>query len=232
MVSEDGQDQRTPDGESLMPESLCQAFLARARAMVVRKGQEIVARGADASDVFLILSGKVQVTLPSGNGRDVILRDMGPRRLFGEMAAIDEQPRSASVLVLDDGELARMGGRAFAAFLADVPGAGLWLSRQLAARIRNLTDRVFELSTMPVAARVQAELLRLAAALPADGGGRVRIAPMPTHAQIAARIGSHREAVSRELGILAREGLLVQSGRALDILSLDRLRSLHDRFSR
>lgn len=232
MVNEYAQGQLTADGESLMPDDLCRAFLDRARAMAVRKGQEIVAKGADARDVFLIVSGKVQVTLPSGNGRDVILRDMGPRRIFGEMAAIDDQPRSASVLVLCNGELARMDGRAFAAFLGDVPGAGLWMARQLAARIRNLTDKVFELATMPVAARVQAELLRLASTLPVDAEGRVRIAPMPTHAQIAARIGSHREAVSRELGILAREGLLVQSGRAMDILSLDRLRAVHDRFSR
>ena len=220
-----------PDGEATLPGHLFKDFVERSRMTRAKRGETIVSRGGDAWDVFLIRAGRVQITMPSGTGRDVILRDMGPGRIFGEMAALDGQARSASVLAQEDSELAQMHSEEFVRVLGEVPEAGLWMSRQLAARIRNLSEKVLELATMPVAGRVQAELLRLASMAPVRDDS-VRIAPMPTHADIAARIGSHREAVSRELAQLAREKLLRQSGRSMEILSLSGLKASHARFTR
>lgn len=217
--------------DSVLPDNLLSAFRQRARTMAAPKGEEVLAKGSEAHDVFLLVSGKVQVRLPGNAGRDVILRDLGAGEVFGEMAAIDGLPRSASVCAIDDSELATMSGEDFIAFLREVPGAGLWMTQLLAARIRNLNDTVFELATLPVAARVQSELLRQASRFK-PSGDTVRITAMPTHAEIAQRIGSHREAVSRELSQLTREGLVSQSGRALDILSLEGLRASCARFSR
>jgi CRP/FNR family cyclic AMP-dependent transcriptional regulator len=105
------------------------------------------------------------------------------------------------------------------------------MSRLLVSRIRNLTSRAFELATLPVAGRVQSELLRLARE--ADvGSDRLVIQPMPTHADLAARIGTHREAVTRELNLLAGEGILRQSGRKVEILSISKLHALYDRIRR
>lgn len=217
--------------DSALPDDLQVAYRARAGTLAVAKGEEVLAKGAEAADVFLVTSGKVQVRLPGSHGRDVILRDLGPGEVFGEMAAIDGLPRSATVSAVEDSGLATMSGEGFIAFLREVPGAGLWMTRLLAARIRNLNDTVFELATLPVAARVQAELLRQASRYEAKGD-TVRIASMPTHAELAQRIGSHREAVSRELSQLTREGLVRQTGRALDILSLEGLQASCARFSR
>ena len=149
-----------------------------------------------------------------------------------ELAAIDGLPRSASATALEDCQLARMSGPAFVAFLGEVPRAGLWMAQQLAKRVRDLTNRTFELATLPVAARLQTELLRLALASESPAPDRAVIRPLPTHADLAARIGTRREAVSRELSILAHEGLVLQSGRSLEILSLAKLRLLLDRLSR
>ena len=124
-----------------------------------------------------------------------------------------------------------MSGAGFRAFLNDVPGAGYWLATQLAARVRNLTEKSLELAALPVSARLQSELLRLTMATPREGD-RCVMEMMPTHAELAARIGSHREAVTRELRLLAKEGILKQSGRTLVINSVARLKSLLERISK
>ncbi len=214
------------------PAALCDEFLRRAQLTRVRKAQMILGEGSEASDVYLIRSGRVQFSLVSIHGREMILRDFGEGHIFGELAAIDGLPRSASAVALEDCQLARMNGPAFVAFLGEVPQAGLWMAQQLAKRVRDLTNRAFELATLPVAARLQTELLRLALAGERLAPDRAIIRPLPTHADLAARIGTRREAVSRELSILAHEGLVAQSGRSLEILSLEQLRTLLDRLSR
>jgi CRP-like cAMP-binding protein len=204
------------------------AYLARARLVKIRRGQTIISEGSETTEVYLICSGRVQISLFSPHGREVIFREMGPNLIFGELAAIDRQARSANVVALEDSQLAHMRGEDFLAFLGEVPQAGLWMSQLLVARIRNLTARAFELATLPVAGRVHSELLRLARET-GDEGDRPVIQPMPTHADLAARIGTHREAVTRELNMLAGEGILRQSGRKSEILSIARLQSLYDR---
>lgn len=215
-----------------MPPAVRDAFLARAREGTFRRKQVIMAEGVETNDVYLILGGRLQFSLVSPNGREVILREMGPWEMFGELSAIDGQPRSTNVIGIEDGRMAHMTGAEFTAMLGEVPAAGLWVVRQLAQRIRNLTERAFELATLPVASRVQAELLRLADAVGAPGAAEAEIHPMPTHADLAARIGTSREAVSRELGLLAQEGLLEQTGRRLRIGSIPALRALHERMLR
>lgn len=221
----------TIGSEEPFPVELREAYLARARLMKVRRSQIIITEGSETTEVYLVRSGRVQISLFSPHGREVILREMGPNRIFGEIAAIDRLPRSANVVALEDSLLAHMRAEEFLDFLGAVPQAGLWMSRLLVARIRNLTARAFELATLPVAGRIQSELLRLALETGIEGD-RAVIHPMPTHADLAARIGTHREAVTRELNQLAAEGILRQSSRKVEILSFARLQSLYERIRR
>lgn len=98
------------------------------------------------------------------------------------------------------------------------------MAQQLAGHVRRLTTRVFEFSTMAVRQRLRAELLRLAK--PAASADTGVIASLPTHAELASRISTHREAVSRELAWLDDGGFVVKQGRNLLIPSLGKLRSL------
>ena len=217
-------------GYTTLPAALSDAFLTRARSLKVRRQQIVIAEGSESTEVYLVQSGKLRISLAAANGREVLLRDLGPGAIFGEMAAIDRTPRSASVAAVEDSLLACLRGDEFVRFLGDVPQAGLWMTRQLTALVRNLTEKTSELATLPVAGRVQRELLRLAVA--GSNGDHAVIQPMPTHAEIAARIGTHREAVTRELNLLAQEGILTQSGRRAEIVSLARLHALYARIGR
>ena len=219
------------DREATLPAALSDALLARARHMPVRRGQIVIAAETQSIDVFLIVSGRVQISLLSSHGRETILREMGPGRIFGELAAIDGHRRSANVVALENGVLAVLSGAEFRNFLSNVPEAGFWMAQQLTGRVRNLTEKVFEMATMPVSHRLQSELARLAA----DAGvceDRSVIPHVPTHADLAARIGTHREAVTRELGLLASEGIVTQTGRTLTINSVGRLQTLRERTTR
>ena len=214
--------------EEPFPPGLRDAYLPRARLVKVRRGQIIISEGSETTEVYLIRSGRVQISLFSLHGREVILREMGPNQIFGELAAIDRQPRSANVSAVEDSVLDYMRGDDFVEFLGAVPQAGLWMSRTLVARIRNLTSWAFELATLPVAGRIHCELLRLARETGVDSDQLV-IPSMPTHADLAARIATHREAVTRELNTLAGLGILRQSGRKVEIFSVAKLHKLYDR---
>lgn len=217
-------------GEQI-PGDLRDAYLARARLTKARRDQIIISEGSETGEVYLIRSGRVQISLISPHGREVILRDLGADHIFGELSAIDRLPRSANVVALEDCLLAQLKDEEFREFLGAIPQAGLWMSRLLAARIRDLTERAFELATLPVAGRVHKELLRLAAGTGA-AGDHVALGSMPTHADLAARIGTHREAVTRELNVLVADGYLLKAGRTMEISSVTRLRSLYERMRR
>jgi len=94
------------------------------------------------------------------------------------------------------------------------PDAALWLARRLTAQIRDLTERVFELNVLRVSSRLHCELLRRCAAV-TDSATSVSLQPSPTHAELAACIGTHREAVTREMGYLAERGIIEQTRRCI-----------------
>ena len=107
------------------------------------------------------------------------------------------------------------------------PAFAIAVARQLAGHVRRLTTRVFEFSTMAVRQRLRSELLRLAAPS-APGADSGIIANLPTHAELASRISTHREAVSREMAWLEAKGLTAKQGRSLLIPSVEKIRALLD----
>lgn len=213
-----------PDTEQTLPEAFRESFLRGAVRMQIRRGQIVIRQDSDSAEVYYVESGSFRITQFAANNRESILREVGPGGIFGELAAIDGKARSASVVALESGTLATLSAAQFLDFLRDVPGAGLWMARQLAGRVRHLTERAFELATLPVSYRLQSALLRMAIEAGADGDLSV-IPRLPTHAELAARIGTKREAVTRELRELAKAGVIAQTGRELTILSIGRLRA-------
>lgn len=189
------------------------------------EGEIVISHLDQDRDVFFVLEGRVRATLYSRAGREVDYRDIGPGDLFGEMAAIDGAPRSATVEALEPARLGRLPEAAFRALVASHPHLTWVLLQHLSAQIRSLTQRVFEYTTLVVRERLVVELVRLAeAADPRDG--RAEIRPAPTHFELASRISAHREAVSREMSALAKAGLMEKRGGALVVLDFERLRGL------
>ena len=181
--------------------------------------------GDRTSELYLILEGHVRAELHSPSGREVILGDLGPGELLGEFAALDDQPRSATVEATTPCMLACFPADAFRAAVFAHPATAAWMARQLVGQIRLLTEKLFELNALAVRSRLHCELLRLCIDAGIADNAAV-IAPAPTHLELAGRIGTHREAVTRELLHLEREGITKQAGRRLVVGDVARLAQL------
>jgi CRP/FNR family cyclic AMP-dependent transcriptional regulator len=186
------------------------------------QGESIVDYLDQSDEVFFIISGEVRVTIYSLAGKMVSFRDLGSGEVFGEYPAIDRGPRSASVEARKPCLVATLPGAAFRELIETEPVVALAMLPQLVTKIRGLTTRIYEFSTLAVSNRIQAELLRLATLGTRDGMG-ARIAPTPTHTEIASRVSTHREAVAREFTRLAGLGLIEREKNALVVKDLDRL---------
>lgn len=189
-------------------------------------GQVMVSHLDDDADVYFVLAGIATVRVYSSHGRVVSFRRIGRGEIFGEFAALDNAPRSASVEAETDIRAAIIPAAPFRQFVDEVPAFSRKLLCHLVGQVRMLTARVVELSTMAVNGRIEAELVRIAELVGRrDGphGKKIRINVLPTQCDLASRIGTHREAVSRHLSFLVREGIIRREGRALVIEDVDRL---------
>jgi CRP/FNR family cyclic AMP-dependent transcriptional regulator len=170
----------------------------------------------DTSDVYYVLEGRLRVTLYSHDGKETIFRDIGEGELFGELAAIDGRPRSANVVALTECLVATMTSASFQSLVTTNPTVCMALMQHLTRQVRTLTERVYQLGTWTVRYRLFAELLKLGRYGQA-GSEEIVIRNFPTHGEIASRISTHREAVSKELSQLTKAGVIQQQGRTLVI---------------
>ncbi len=191
----------------------------------VARSVRILDQTDETTDVYMVIHGRVRVTMYSRTGREVIFRDFEAGEYFGELAAIDGLSRSATVVALADTVVASMSADVFWAALREHPSVHEAVLKRLAGNLRAMNERVLEFSTLGVRNRIHAELLRIARdGRPCEVG--VIIPVPPTHAELASRVSTHREAVTRELGELARMGLVERRDDGLlitDIAALERL---------
>jgi CRP-like cAMP-binding protein len=189
--------------------------------------QLIVGHEEASRTVFFLVGGRVRVSVYSAAGKRVTYRDIEAGQMFGEFAAIDGEPRSASVEATEPSLVASMSPDLFWDVLRRHPEVTASVLRRLTRQVRVLSARLYEFSTLNARHRLHLELLRMTSgALGGNGSAVIRNAP--THEDLATRIGSQRETVSREMGDLAAEGILAQDRRTLTIKSVAALRRLVD----
>ena len=205
-----------------IPDEALEALAQQFRWQRYLAGRRITSRDSPDRDVYLIVSGKVQITAYSLAGRQVTYRDIEAGEWFGDLAAIDGQPRSADVDALEESVLARLTPAEFMQLLHDHPVVCERILRGLVTLVRNLTERVFEFSTLGVRNRVQTELLRMAKEAGVEGNS-ARLTPAPKHAELASKVGTNREEVTRALSAMTKQGLVQRSDRALVIADVARL---------
>ncbi|WP_235907655.1 Crp/Fnr family transcriptional regulator [Siccirubricoccus phaeus] len=203
--------ERLPFFRAFSPEALA-PLQAAASWRSFEAGQVVVEGGDATQEVFFLAEGVVRVLGRTSGGHELILNELKAGDMVGEYAAIDGGPRSAAVVALTRTRLCALPSAPFMAFVLATPAAALELLRMLTARVRERDARLIELVALPVRLRLASLLLRLSR--PRAAGGRV-ISPPPPHHELAARIGTRREVVSRILSQMQREGLLSSDRRAI-----------------
>lgn len=181
----------------------------------------------ETTEVRFILSGSVRIIHRISVGKEVILGEMGEGDFFGEIAAIDSETRSANATTLTKARICVMPQKIFMEILVENAIVNCNVLRVLTQRIRSLNLRLAEHSFLQAKHRLYSELLRLSKSRPGHEGQR-SISPPPIQRELAERIGSRREVVSRELNSLEREGIIQKTRGALIIL---KVRELQKRIS-
>jgi len=158
------------------------------------KNTIIINEGDETDSLYLIISGKVKVMLSDEDGKEIIITLLEPGEYFGELALIDEEPRSARVVTMEQSQLGLINKSDFNQVMDDNPGLVRNLMTGLTRRLRQANKNIESLALMDVYGRVARTLLQFAE--PAEDGRQV-IKEKLTQKDIANMVGSSREMVSR-----------------------------------
>ena len=180
----------------------------------------IVEEGLEGDFMYLLCEGRVKVTKLSEDGREKILELLDAGSFFGEMALLDQAPRSASVKTLTPVRLLALSRADFLGVLRRSPDLALALIQELLQRLRRVDEQASALSFQRVKERTMSLLARLAQE-PVTGGERCATPPL-THQQIADMVGTSRETVTRVVKRLKESGWLEQSRKRYLVNAADR----------
>jgi CRP/FNR family transcriptional regulator, cyclic AMP receptor protein len=178
---------------------------SRSRWQIHAAGETVIDLGDRTADVFIITQGAVRVVVRTAFGYESILNELEAGDFFGEIAAIDGVPRSANVTTLVHTRLCVIPGVAFMDIVLSSPKVSHRLLCLLSSLLRAKDERLIEFAALTVRQRLIAELLRLSRS---RGDGERMISPPPPQHILAARVGTRRESVSREMADMSRSGLM------------------------
>ena len=182
------------------------------------KDQVIILAEEEGDALFLINTGQVKGSIVSEDGREVILSLLGEGAVFGELALLDEKPRSANVVAMSDAELYMLHRSDFLQLLYRVPKIAITLLAELATRLRKTDRKIEGLALLDVTNRISETLLQLADEQGEEHSEGLHIPNRHTHQQLANMSGTTRETVSRVLKRLEAQGYIVCKGRTITIL--------------
>jgi CRP/FNR family transcriptional regulator len=201
--------QRVPLFEALAEEDLAQV----AEVAVPRRFRsgEIVFREGDSSDTcYVIRSGHARAVREHSDGRSIAIAHFGPGDIFGELAMLDDERRSATIEMLEPTEVVGILGPDMRRLLREHPDIAVKLIGALAHRLRETNERLARQSFQTVQSRVAQVVSQLVQTARAEGALDRDVMIVSTQAELAQLAGSSRESASRFLAVLERAGIITQ----------------------
>ena len=188
-------------------------LLAVAEVSVSRRYEagEVVFREGDGGDTcYIVRSGLARAVRQHSDGRSITLSHFGAGDIFGELAMFDEEPRSATVDVIEQVEVVAIPGREMQRLMGEHPQIAVKLTAALAQRLRATNERLARQSFQTVQSRVAAVLAQMVEAARSGNEGERDVVIALTQADLAKLAGSSRESASRFLATLERSGVISQ----------------------
>jgi len=202
-----------------------QAVAGLVSRMDVRKKNIVVQEGEPGEALYIILDGSVKISSYSPDGREVVLSLLGEGAFFGEMALLDDQPRSATVTSMEDCRFAQIRRTDLKPLLLRQPSITLKLLTEVVARLRRTSQVLERISSMDVPHRLYAYLTDHCHRFGQREDEQWYTTVLPTHQLLADQLSTTRETVSRAISALKKEGILVQGeGRGrmkVDVMALE-----------
>ncbi len=170
---------------------------------------EIIVRQGDADHtLYLILSGRVRIYMLGEDGHEISFTIMGPGDVFGEMSLIDDLPRSAYAVALEETRVLILSQMACLKHLEQCPQLALNFMRALSDKLRRTSYQAGSLAFLDVYRRVARKLLELAEEHSRPDPEGIRIEAMLTQEELASMVGATRESTNKALGAFRRQGLI------------------------
>jgi len=191
------------------------ALFARARVQKYAAQQTIFLMGSPGDSMLAVLSGTIRISVPSADGKEVVLAILGPGEICGEIALLDGKERTADAKAATDCSVVVLERRDVLAFFAQHPDAWAKLVDVLCERLRFADQQMAEFALSPVPVRLARALLRLAISddRALSGPARVHL----TQRELGNIIGATRESVNKYLRAWQRKGYVRIGGRLIAI---------------
>ncbi len=180
----------------------------------------VIFQQGDPGDEFLILiEGSVKVELMNSEGKELTLTILQPYQFLGELALLDDVPRSATVVALENTTFLVISKADFYRMLETYPGISVPILRHLTRRLRILTDDIASLAFMDAYTRVARKLLSLAEDMgQKTAEGHLVIEQALTHQEFANLVGTTRETATKILNEMKEHELISINRHKISIL--------------
>jgi CRP/FNR family transcriptional regulator, cyclic AMP receptor protein len=182
-----------------------------------RKGQLIFYEGDPGTSLFIVLDGLVKVFVTSEEGESMLLATLRPPDVFGELALLDGEPRSASAEALKDTQVLELGRQAFLDVLHKEPSFTEGLLATLGGLIRRLTEQTADLVFLDLHGRVAKLLLNVADERGVDVTDGIELDLDLTQGELASMVGGSRQSVNQVLKFFERRDYVTLDGRKVVI---------------
>ena len=201
-----------------LDENDCRKLAERAVRQSVSAGEMLFEVGDPGTSMMAVLDGLVRISLPSATGKEIILADLGPGEIFGEIALLDGRSRTASAVVRQPGTLLILERREVMDFLSTRPAFCMTIIALLCARLRTSDERMADIAFFDLPVRLAKAILKRQ--------GKGSTPPVASQTDLAKMIGSSREHVNRCIKDWQRRGLVRTEGSRIVVLNAPALHAI------
>jgi len=202
---------------AIAPE-LLERLSGYATTRAVARGDTIFAKGDPGNSLYAVCAGTVKISVPSADGKDAVFNLVGEGEIFGEIALLDGQPRTADAAAQTDCELMVIERRDFLDLVRSQPEIALKLMEVLCARLRHTSEQVEDVLFLDLPGRLAKILLQLT--------GKTELPPRRvtmTQREIGQMIGMSRESTNKQLRAWEKRGWIKLERGGVAVLAPDKL---------
>jgi CRP-like cAMP-binding protein len=202
---------KVPIFGSLGPEELAAVapFIQRKK---FAPNQLVFSKGDRAEELFIVISGRLKLSVLSPDGRELAFRTSGPGEVIGEIAALDGNVRTADMTAISDSELLALGRKSLTRLLESRPAFTTEVIRFLCRRLRDTTEQLESIALYPVEARLARLLLAVAERVKRASSPHVEFSLTVSQSELGTVLGASRPKVNVALRKLERAGAIRRRG--------------------
>ena len=219
---------------SMLFSGLADVDLAQLAAITVRrafkKGETLVSEGEEATGFYLLVSGSIKLCRMSHDGREKVLHFVQPRETFAEAAFFGDGRYPAEARAIESGEVIYLPKEGFLELMTKNPNFTLNLVVSLSLQLRRFARQIEELSFADVTSRLASFLVRRAGEKSTSYDGITYVDLGIKKGELAARLGTASETISRTLRKLMNEGIIEVQGNRVLIHQMEKLNKLCERY--